>query len=821
MGGEMARLVHRQICAVLLCMLFMSPVCAAPDAAPRFGLSIRAGLALDEALQELARQTGVQVVFFSQITAGRSSPALSGEYTLAAAMARLLEGTDLSFREVNDNTIEVRQAPARSARSPPSLSPSPASVEPMPEVLVVGKAEQLVATRIPTQLREIPQSISVISHEQIRQQNSFELGNVMEHTPGIAVRRTNSVSEAVYSRAFSVTSYHADGGGALTPSVGGLNIYDGNPDMSEFDRVEVLRGSDALFSGNSAPGGTVSLVRKRPLSTPSFGMSATSGSWNNYRLELDATGPLTDEGALRARADVVYATRDYFFDRAHQDRKRIFAVVEYDLTPTSTLTAGGSYKWDDALPLATSATIKSDFSDAHLPRSTGLTFDWAFYNTRIGQAYLQYQQQFDDDWILKVNTSAGRTTVDYGYGQFRETLGKDSQSLGLPIGFFSTRPDHFNMVSLDATLSGKLNWFGLRETVAIGGDFTRLRGRLAPEGYFGFGPPLMNVRTFDPQAYPDPRGTRAPDLAANQREVLEQYGGFLWLQVDVSDTWSLSGGARVASDTLRSDGSVSIGGVHLLDLSLESGSSAVVQPYGALMYRINDHFSWYASYADVYRTAALPYVRPDGRPVGPEHGTTFESGVKGVWREGTLNGSLALYRVEQRHVAVRTGESPSSVYCCYGTGNGRSQGVDLEVDGELAPGWLIGSGYTYNMYEQADSKFPVTSTPRHALKIWTSAKLPGEFSRWTVGGSLRAQAKARGSVAYTGMCAQPPCEAVLIRPYAVVDLRVGFELDRNWQMALSANNVFDKRYYLSQNSPSLGLWYGEPRNFMLRIDAKY
>jgi outer membrane receptor protein involved in Fe transport len=57
------------------------------------------------------------------------------------------------------------------------------------------------------------------------------------------------------------------------------------------------------------------------------------------------------------------------------------------------------------------------------------------------------------------------------------------------------------------------------------------------------------------------------------------------------------------------------------------------------------------------------------------------------------------------------------------------------------------------------------------------------------------------------------------RPYAVFDLREGFRLDRNWQVALSVNNVLDKRYYLSQDN--VNLWHGDPRNFMLRIDAKY
>jgi outer-membrane receptor for ferric coprogen and ferric-rhodotorulic acid len=807
-------------------MLCMSLACAAPDDSPRYALSIRAGLPLDEALQELARQTGIQVVFFSKITAGRSAPELSGEYTLTAAMTRLLEGTDLTYRRVNEHTVDVRRAASHSGRLPRKAQPvpTPASDEQLQEVIVNGTAEQLVATRVPTPLQEIPQSISVISSEQIREQNSVDLGDVMTNTPGIGVRQTNSLDVTGYSRAFEVTSYHVDGGSALKPAINNLNLFEvGNPDLSEFDHVEVLRGSDALFSSNSDPGGTVSLVRKRALSTPSFEMTETLGSWNNYRIELDATGPLTDDGALRARADIVYATRDYFFEQAHLNRKKGFLVVEYDFTPTSTLTAGGSYQWDDALPLFSPIPVNSDGSDAHLPRSTSLTFPWAFYNTRIANAYLRYRQQFADDWILTLDTSAGRTIEEYGYGEFGE-IETVSHGLGPSTAYFSTRPEDATLGTMDATLTGKLDWFGMRERIAIGADFMRVRGDLDEADYFNFGPPLTNVLAFDPENYPDPRGTTQPPTILDLRAVLEQYGGFVSLQVDLNHAWSLSGGARVASDTFRYYANDFLGGILEIETSNELSSSHVVQPYGAFMYRMNDHLSWYASGTDIYHTLGQAYVRADGTPVGPQHGITFESGIKGAWREGKLNGYLAAYRVEQRDVPLQVPGLSNILGCCYTGTAGRSRGVELGVDGELAPGWLIGSGYAYNLYATGTYDGPVTSTPRHLLKIWTSAKLAGAFSRWTIGGSLRAQTASPGEQVFSCDAQGQNCTLspyVTTSPYAVLDLRAGYQLSRNWQVALSVNNVLDKRYYLSQDTPNVGFWYGEPRNFMFRFDAKF
>ena len=87
---------------------------------------------------------------------------------------------------------------------------------------------------------------------------------------------------------------------------------------------------------------------------------------------------------------------------------------------------------------------------------------------------------------------------------------------------------------------------------------------------------------------------------------------------------------------------------------------------------------------------------------------------------------------------------------------------------------------------------------------------------------MRAQTTAPGGEVECTQSQNCGLRAVVTTwPYAVLDLRAGYQLSPNWQVALSVNNVVDERYYLSQNTPNVGFWYGEPRNFMLRIDAKY
>src|SRR5262249_6119027 len=145
-------------------------------AAGTFALSI-ARQPLDRALQQLARQCGVQMIFFSRVTEGLSAPKIEGDYTLDAAVERLLTGSGLTSHMIDPQTVEVRPLQARAtdrsrsratsaAGQTKNSSNAAAQTAPLEEVVVVGLAEQLVATRIATPLREIPQTISIVSGEQ-------------------------------------------------------------------------------------------------------------------------------------------------------------------------------------------------------------------------------------------------------------------------------------------------------------------------------------------------------------------------------------------------------------------------------------------------------------------------------------------------------------------------------------------------------------------------------------------------------------------------------------------------------------------------------
>jgi outer-membrane receptor for ferric coprogen and ferric-rhodotorulic acid len=810
------------------------------------------GESLGLALQDLARQTGTQIIFFSKLTEGLHSPAVRGRHTIADALNLLLEGSTLTFRVVNQKTIEIHAAATGESQAPPAIrNAAPVKLKPaasnaagqgptkpavtsaaVDEIVVKGTAEWLAATRTETPLREIPQTISIVSAEQIRQQNDTDLADALSNAVGITAVQNNSLDRSFFSRGFEVSTFHLDGGAALN-SFSNTPIF-GTPDLGEFDHIEVLRGADALFGGLGNPGATVSLVRKRPLGTAQVVFDAFGGSWNNYRIEGDATGPLGFGDALRARVDAVYAHRDYFYETARLQKRKVFGVLEYDLSARTLLSLGGSYQWTQALPFISGLPFYADGSDAHLPRKTSLSFDWSHYDTQTRETYLQLQQKFGDVWKLKLNATSLDTTADYGYGGFQSPI--DPNTGGLPVppsAILGARPSTQDQFALDATVTGRFSWAGRRIDVALGGDYTHVRGDVTIDSVNAFGPLVSNVFAYDPAAYPSIPTPSPLDLPRlRSRSSANQTGAFGTTRLFLQDDLSIVAGARLSINRASNVVSFTLFGAPAT-INEQANDPRKVAPYGGIVYDLSPHYSLYASYADIYLSNEGSR-QADGKFLPPINGVDVEAGIKGAWRDGAVNGSLVIYGIDQHGVAVtdllasQAAKQKFAPLCCsLPDGSNRSKGVDAELSGSLATGWLAGAGYTYNI-NRADVPGALSSqTPRHLLKLWTSNQLSGDWSRWTLGGNLQAQSS--NSVT-TSSCTQPegllcnlPPEFLKLTQgsYLFLNLRAGYQIDSHWRAALSVNNIFDRVYYQTIYITRGGNWYGEPRGFVLRIDGKY
>jgi outer-membrane receptor for ferric coprogen and ferric-rhodotorulic acid len=829
----------------LVGLLFVGQIARGAEPS-RLSLHIPA-LPLAQALQELARQTGQQIIFFSNVAEGRTSKALNGRYSLTEALQYLLQPNDLSFRQIGPNTLQIqaggathaevddamgREAPGQSATARTDNVSTRRRVDELEEVRINGSSEGLVATRTETPLRDIPQTLSIISAEQLREQNDPDVAEALRHAIGVTARPAHSFDTDFYIRGYPINSYHVDGGAALLSSTAFVDSTFGfSPDLSEYDRIEVLRGADGLFGSNSDPGGTISLMRKRPLAHTQLRFNAQAGSWNYNRMEADVTGPLLSDGSLRGRFVAARLNRNYFYRNADLDRVRVFGALEYDIEPTAAVILGGSFERNRGRPFNGGLPVNPDGSDPGLPRSTSAIPGWAFAHSAVGELYFQAWKQFAGEWQLKLNTTAWRERVAYALANFYATAGSRAAPLMIaPQATLSTTPGTEARHAFDLTLTGTYEFWGRPGNLAIGLDYSRSRDDYTQLTYVDFDPPQTALKGFEPSLYPDPRKSQEPLFGSILSGLTEQRGLFASTRLRLANGLSLIGGARISSDHARRDLTLYVADEFVPNNS-DVGSPRVVTPYGGILYDLDSHFTLYGSYASIYRTIGVE-VRNDGGPVGAARGTDMEAGIKGAWRNNSLNGSLIVYRANQSNVPVASPLEPDpgvpfNTHCCYDGGTARSRGIDLEIGGAPAPGWLLSAGYTYNMNEAAQDASALLLTPRHLLKLWTSWRLPGNRSRWTIGGDLYFQSSNHNSgiycvtVAAAGDCGSEGTFAHVQRAYALLGMRTGYLLNDHWQLALSVNNVFDHRYFARVGSPTADNWFGEPRNFLLRVDADF
>jgi outer-membrane receptor for ferric coprogen and ferric-rhodotorulic acid len=423
---------------------------------------------------------------------------------------------------------------------------------------------------------------------------------------------------------------------------------------------------------------------------------------------------------------------------------------------------------------------------------------------------------------LKFGATGWQGTVDYAYGNFESEIDPLTHTLNrTPVVQHTTRPNSQRQVAFDVTVTGNLEWFGRRQELAIGADYTRSRTTAAFGNFMSIDPWVTDIHPYDASRYPDPRLTREPLIQADSVATEYRGGVFASLRAYLTDRWSVVGGARASSDRTKSDVRIQVGGLSA-NAHRSFGNSGIITPFAGVMYRISDRYSLYASYADIYRPLG---VRSDGASMEPATGTDIEAGIKGAWRDGALTGALVFYRIRQSDIPLTTFSSLP-----YGepVGDNKSKGIDAEVGGRLRPGWLIGAGYTFNTNSSADGGELSTSTPRHLLKLWTSTQLPGRLSRLTVGGNVHAQSSNSKSGTH---CPQTDASGFCTAgwqsfeakqgPYVVVSLRAGLEIDAHWRAALTVNNVFDEMYYETIGTARINNWFGEPRGLLLRFDGRF
>lgn len=764
---------------------------------------------LAASLDGLARQGSLNLSFDAASLRGKTAPALVGSYDTPQALAVLLRGSGFQALSQGDGSyMLIPEMDASGAMQLGATSITGAGLGETTESTGSYTTGAISIGKMSQSLRHTPQSVSVLTRQRLDDQNITNLTSMLEQTPGIIVDYTDSERVTYYSRGYQIDAIQYDGATVSQGSGGGSFIQS---DSAIIDHVEVLRGATGMIRGSGNPSGTVNLVRKRPTYDFHGSASVTAGTWDAMRYVADVSGPLTEGGTIRGRMIAVHDDRDFFQDARMERKNVLYGVLAADLGERTTVTGGIEYTELDATGSWGGLPANFNGSSLHLPRDTYLGANWNRWNRSNVQTFGELEHFFDNDWRLKL--SATQTYFRLDDNGFKQTyISRTSTVNPYLVNVSVTEGDggKSEQTNLSGTLNGPFQLFGRTHELMLGVERIRNEATASATAARSM---LTNVdiRTWNPSTVlPEPviDITASPVATTSTQEAVHA----TW-RISLADPLTAIIGARL--NWYDYDQHVKANGDYTVNQE--------VVPYAALIYDLNDNFSLYGSYTEIFN----PQDATDaaGSVLDPVTGEVYETGIKGEFYEGRLNTSLALFRINQVGKALDDVSSPNPCppyypngYCKVASGKSRSDGFELEISGEVLPGLQVSGGYTYTTTEYLKDTVGNTGNvlrstdPKRLLRLFSSYRLPGQYDDWTVGGGVQAQSDTY-SRSGTAEARQGG--------YAVYNAMVRYRINDNWSAQFNANNLFDREYYKKIGTTATAYYYADPRNVSLTLRGSF
>ncbi|WP_329847777.1 ferric-rhodotorulic acid/ferric-coprogen receptor FhuE [Stenotrophomonas sepilia] len=702
--------------------------------------------------------------------------------------------TRSAFRTPQPQRLSVAVLAVLCAVAPAAFADTAADPTTLDKVVVKGERAEgysvrrtSAGTRFDLAPREIPQSISIISHQRIEDQNLDDIIDVLANTTGVTSTQSDSERTEFYARGFYIDAYQFDG--LPTQMVQNWSYGDSGLDLALYDRVEVVRGATGLLSGAGNPSASVNLIRKHADSAELAGsVSVNVGSWGRTRTTVDVGSALNASGSVRGRVIGSYLDTNGQMDRYNQRKTLGYAVIDADLTPDTQLSVGYDYQQKRANGATWGGFPMwyADGSPTNYPTSFNPSPDWTYWDTTSKRGFATLQHAFSNGWKFRIGATHNSTRADDklfypSYTAFDKATGTGVTPMA---GFYNTER---KVDGIDGYIDGPFQLFGREHQFMAGLSYNRRE--FANYGDFQMGGPGTGWNPFS--SYLDWTGNIAqPDwnpLALASQGTITQKAGYAATRLSLADPLKLILGARYTH--WKSEG------------ENDDREHKVTTPYAGLVYDLNDTYAAYASYTEIFQ----PQTARDrnDRYLDPVDGKSYEVGVKGAWFDNRLNASLAVFRIEQDNVAQVTSEPiigrPGEFASIAARGT-VSRGFEFEVNGELAPGWNATFGASRYVAKDINGADINTNLPQTALKLFTSYT-PQSLQALTVGGGANWQNRIYYPVPAYGRIEQ--------NGYALVSAFVRYRISPEFSVQANLNNLLDKKYYSQITGYGA---YGDGRN---------
>ena len=648
------------------------------------------------------------------------------------------------------------------------------------EVIATGEAEDndynadnaSTATRTDTPLRDIPQSIQVVPQQVIEDRNTETIIESTETVSGVVYNGgfADAPTGSVIIRGFSQAQQFRNG--FRDTDRAGLSA------LGTVDRVEILKGPGSVLFGNLEPGGIINVVTKQPLREPFYELSFEAGNRNFFQPRADLSGPLNEDKSVLYRLIANYQTSDSFQEFANSDIVTVAPSLAFDIGERTKLSLNYEYINYDGDPPEDYSFLLSDGSKP--PRDFYLGYpDFSFRDFTTQKFGYTFSHEFSDRWQIRNNFSAAISDVEEAFAGPSSLVEDSFIELEASDREF-TKDNYYGNIDV----LGEFDTGSVSHQVLFGFDINRV------EDSFTFDTAAVPNLDIDNPNYDIPRPGNFAFAFADEN-FTTAYGLYLQDQIDILDNVKLLVGGRFDWISLRTEEE---------GIEINDQDDSAFSPRVGLVYQPSEQVALYTSFSRSFVQEIGSSL--EGETFEPTRGTQYEIGIKTDLLENKLSATLAAYYIDKTNV---TTPDPIDPDFSIQTGEQRSQGIELDVNGEILPGWNVTAAYALTDAEVTeDNSIPegnrLTNVPENQASIWTTYELQQ--------GSLAGLGFGLG-LFYIGEREGDLDNSFQLDDYLRTDAALYYRRDR-LNAAINFRNLFDADYFRASDGGELFLFRGEP-----------
>jgi outer-membrane receptor for ferric coprogen and ferric-rhodotorulic acid len=805
---------------------------------------------LGPALNALAKDRNFQIVYVTEEIANVHTDGAVGEFTTEEALKKLLTGTGLTFRYLDDKTITIGSAtgsqvrgdrtsqstsagssgdananqegrknssgefrtaqvdqganPRASAVGSDTSAAQKASNRPGLEEIVVTSHYEFLSvdtsgtTNLPIPIEKVPQSISLVSNDFIEAADLKTLGEIAEYTPGAINAGTplNTASN-IMLRGFSAAT-----------TIDGLNAGGAffEPDYAIYDRLEFVKGPSSVVYGTSSPGGLVNFVTKSATPQTKDYLYAQGGSWDNYRFEGQIAGAVDSNNHIRAIGVGAYDRGNSFIDQLYHANTVLYGGLDVDFTDALTGFIHAGYE-RQARTVFDGIPTQPDGTPPPLPRSFCICSRDVDLTTNVYFVSEDLTWRATDmlDLSVKSHYESSGTFGSSGFGQNLAANG----DMAVYAEVVPRSPPTFN----DQFSAGVSSLYRF-DDLGLKNSFVSL------SALYQYNSETQNV-LFAGGTANIYNGEAAITQLINTL-VAQAAAGSLYLTGATSNQVTIS-----TQSILRPiDPLTLLLGASYSSVSETAANGGVPQdfnPPGEMSYRAGVSYeilpstNVYASFSQSFQPNLV--LAASGSILPNSIGEQYEGGVKYRSENGRLLLTGALYRIRETNIA-EFGAILNGIEYKIPIGEVTHKGVELQALGQITPQWQVNAGYTYldpKITTAASSQATTVGQtelflPKNTFSLFTTYSIPaGTLSGLSVGGGVRYVGAEQTSYSNS------PTPTKAIPAYTLVDAIASYKVDK-WLVQLNARNILDKHYFINNYQALVyGNEQGAPTNFALSL----